>query len=313
MNPTVESAIISAAATVVGIGATATIAIVGFRLSRSASDKAVAIARETNLATIEAARADVQATLQTTRDGQIADLYGKAVEQLGSEKLDVRIGGIYALERIARDSARDHPTVIEVLSAFIREHSREPWPQAEPGADPPRRETRPDVQAALTVIGRRDRERDARAVDLSRANLTGADLSHGFLPEADLTNACLIRANLSHACLVRAFLTGVDLADAGLFEVDLTSAFLYQANFTNADLGGADLTDANLERAKLTNAHLAGADFTGAQLKGADFTGADLTWVVWPEGQEIPTGWQLDVDGKQLKRADSPSTDEPTK
>ena len=58
----------------------------------------------------------------------MTDRYTKAIEQLGSDKLDVRIGGIYALERVARDSARDHPTVMEVLTAFIREHSREQWP-----------------------------------------------------------------------------------------------------------------------------------------------------------------------------------------
>ena len=58
----------------------------------------------------------------------MTDRYTKAIEQLGSDKLDVRIGGIYALERVARDSARDHPTVMEVLTAFIREHSHEQWP-----------------------------------------------------------------------------------------------------------------------------------------------------------------------------------------
>ena len=66
--------------------------------------------------------------------GQVTDRYTKAIEQLGSDKLDVRIGGIYALERIARDSARDHPTVMEVLTAFIREHSHEQWPPPDPGA-----------------------------------------------------------------------------------------------------------------------------------------------------------------------------------
>jgi len=40
-----------------------------------------------------------------SREGQVADRYTKAIEQLGSDKLDVRIGGIYALERIARDSS----------------------------------------------------------------------------------------------------------------------------------------------------------------------------------------------------------------
>ena len=80
------------------------------------------------------------------RQGQVTDRYTKAVEQIGSDKLDVRIGGIYALERIARDSARDHPPVMAVLTAFVREHSHEPWPTAHPGETPagkPRR--RPDI------------------------------------------------------------------------------------------------------------------------------------------------------------------------
>jgi hypothetical protein len=47
--------------------------------------------------------------------------YTKAIEQLGSGKLDVRIGGIYALERIAHNSPQDQPAVLEVLAAFIRE------------------------------------------------------------------------------------------------------------------------------------------------------------------------------------------------
>ena len=74
-------------------------------------------------------------TFQLTEQGQVTDRYTKAIEQLGSDKLDVRIGGIYALERVARDSARDHQTVMEVLAAFIRGHSSEQWPPPEPGTD----------------------------------------------------------------------------------------------------------------------------------------------------------------------------------
>ncbi len=43
-------------------------------------------------------------TLELTEQGQVTERYTKAIEQLGSDKLDIRIGGIYALERIARDS-----------------------------------------------------------------------------------------------------------------------------------------------------------------------------------------------------------------
>ena len=87
----------------------------------------------------------------------------------------MRIGAIYALERVARDSATDHPTVMEILAAFIREHSQERWPPLR--ADVPKleaapRRTRPDVQAAITVIGRRDIRRDRQPIDLVGTDLT---------------------------------------------------------------------------------------------------------------------------------------------
>ena len=72
----------------------------------------------------------------------MTDRYTEAIEQLGSDNLDVRIVGICALERIAPDVAEYHPTVMEVLTEFIREHSREPWVPAGRGAEAPERTTR---------------------------------------------------------------------------------------------------------------------------------------------------------------------------
>lgn len=115
-------------------------------------------------------------TVELTGQGQVTDRYTKAIEQLGSDKLDVRVGAIYALERMAGASPRDQPTVMEVLAAFIRERSREQWPRPEPGAAMPEHKTRPDVQAALSVIGRRDSTRDRARINLAGANLAAADL-----------------------------------------------------------------------------------------------------------------------------------------
>ena len=42
-----------------------------------------------------------------SREGQVTDRYTKAITQLGDETLNVRVGGIYALERVARDSAKN--------------------------------------------------------------------------------------------------------------------------------------------------------------------------------------------------------------
>jgi hypothetical protein len=219
-------------------------------------------------------------TFGLSREGQVTDRYAKAIEQLGSDKLDVRIGGIYALERVARDSAADHPTVMEVLTAFVREHSREQSPLPEHGTDPaPPPERRPDVQAALTVVGRRHASRDipGRPIDLARADLTGANLA----------DALFFRANLTGARLAHADLTGADLAAAHLAHADLT---------------GARLAQADLFRAKLADARLARADLRGADLTGADLTGA----LVWP-GAAIPEGWQLDTDSGRLKPAGTSS------
>ena len=63
---------------------------------------------------------------QTDADRQrrITESFAKAVEQLGSDKLEVRLGGIYSLERISKESPDDYWTVMENLTAFVRERSR---------------------------------------------------------------------------------------------------------------------------------------------------------------------------------------------
>jgi hypothetical protein len=173
-------------------------------------------------------------TYELTEQGQVTDRFTKAIEQLGSDKLDVRIGGIYALERVARDSEKDHPTVMEVLTAFIREYSREEWPpQDHPGrrGSGPAPLIRPDIQAAVTVIGRHTARRD-----ISPINLLGADLADGNLvganfSRANLIGANLVATNLAYANLTRANLGGANLARAHLTGADLTSANLLDARW----------------------------------------------------------------------------------
>ena len=252
-------------------------------------------------------------TLELTEQGQVTDRYTKAIEQLGSEKLDVRVGGIYALERIARDSARDHPTVMEVLTTFIREHSRDPRPGPNPGGQEQERPIRPDVQAALTVIARRNANCDVQRIDLSGidlsgarlsgANLSGIELSRACLSDADLIRADLRGAALFHTILTRAILINTILIKAHLLYADLRGAALY-----NADLTGADLTGARLSGADLTGVvHTVldnGAVIVGAHLGFANLTRADLTDVWWPRDAEIPGGWKRNPYSGRLSRGD---------
>ena len=214
-------------------------------------------------------------SLARSRAGQVTGRYAQALEQLGCAEQDGRIGGIRALEHVARDSPRRHPAVMEVLAAFIRERSRQHWPPPDPGGQARERSPRPDVQAAITVVGRRLAERDLRPVDLAGSDLTGADLTG-----ADLTGALL--------------------ADAVLARADLLAAKLVRADLSGADLGGARLTGADLDGADLTGADLTDADLVGANLASADLTGAELAGALWPVDGPVPAGWERHAGSGQL-------------
>jgi uncharacterized protein YjbI with pentapeptide repeats len=225
-----------------------------------------------------------QKQIELSEQGQLTERFGKAVEQLGSNKLDVQLGGIYALERLARDSARDHPTVMEVLAAFVRTHAPATACSATP--ETPNGPTA-DVQAALTVVGR-----DAAHAQLSErlnltdtcltraviiGNLTGANFFAADLSRASLRGADLSGASLYGADLIFADLGFADLTHTVLERADLTNAFLNDADLTGANLIRAFLNDANLGRANLSYANLEGDDLSGADLTGANLTGANLT------------------------------------
>lgn len=226
--------------------------------------------------------------LDIAREGQITDRFTKAIGQLGdSERLTVRLGGIYALERIANESEKDHWPIIEVLTAYVRENT--PWPP-KPSKDTPPQQDNPsrkgdpaaaqgqplaklatDIQAVLTVLGRRDRTYetgrrpwligvpdvqplDLRGTDLLNAHLTNAHLERADLSGAHLEGARLGGVNLKGAYLRAAILEGVDLALAHLEKAILEEAHLEKATLQLASLEGASLRGANLERANLKGA-----------------------------------------------------------
>ena len=150
--------------------------------------------------------------VEVAREGQITERFTRAIEQLGSEKLEVRLGGIYALERIARDSEKDHWPIMEVLTAYVRENAARPDEPSEQG-----RPVTADIQAIVTVIGRRrtefERGLEAR-LDLRRANLRRSDLRGGRFERVILADACLDSANLRGAMLASADLSEALLRDS---------------------------------------------------------------------------------------------------
>ena len=233
--------------------------------------------------------------VKVAQDSQLTERFTKAIDQLaatdkhGSPAIEIRLGGIYALERIARDSEKDHWTVMEVLTAYVRknaawkdtkqassevsEHTGEtPSDSARPAAEPP--ELPIDIQAILTVLARRER---SEAREQGRTlNLAATDLRRTDLRAAHLEQAYLRGAHLEGAYLTGAQLEQATLGAAHLEEAHLHGAHLEQVGLMSAHLEGADLMEAHLERANLIAAQLEGAVLMGAHLEGADLRAADL-------------------------------------
>ncbi|WP_406389717.1 pentapeptide repeat-containing protein [Streptomyces sp. NBC_00887] len=175
-----------------------------------------------------------------TREGQVTDRYNAAVGTTGDDSLDVRLGGICALQCIMEDSPRDQPSIVDVLSTYIRNHANKP----KQGTAASNTRLAGDVHAALTALGSRDRDGTAR-IDLGGAHLRGADLSDAYLSRAHLTGSNLDGASLTNAVLFDAELTDAYLSQAVLSVAYLTGANLSGVNLTGSDLTGSDLTGSN--------------------------------------------------------------------
>jgi hypothetical protein len=190
----------------------------------------------------------VRSELKVTQQGQITERFTRAIDQLGKSdpptdaksvvgasrpNLAIRLGGIYALERIARDSKEDYLVVMEVLAAFVRENAH--WSADRENPESPIAGIQPDIQAALNVIGRRvvdDQTAESQRIDLSGTDLRGAQLSRANLKRVDLTSTHLEEAILNET----------QLEGAILIDTRFSGAVLKTSNLRNTDMRGCDFS-----------------------------------------------------------------------
>lgn len=179
-------------------------------------------------------------TFALNRQGQITERFTRAIDQLGSQALDVRIGGLYALHRLSQESREDYVSIMEILAAYVRDHA--PATRRAAGQTPgrgryrdaqgrrgPRHDDRlkrdadpldarspaTDVQVALGILTRpRDRGHPPPVIDLSLTDLSGARLQGVHLAGANLRGAQFADANLEYANLQGVALEGADMSTA---------------------------------------------------------------------------------------------------
>jgi pentapeptide repeat protein len=201
--------------------------------------------------------------LKATEEGKITERFTRAVDQLGSDKIEQRVGGIFALERLAKDSMKDHPSIIELICTFLR-HRERTKEESEPYRVPVGvREDRDlelarkvqksmgwapvapeDVGAAISVLRRnRQKLRPPHLIDLSGADLRRVNLEGAQLQGANLSSVYGECANFDGADLRDADFGYSDFKMAGLDGADLRGAWIGGAKFQWAELRKADLRD----------------------------------------------------------------------
>lgn len=208
--------------------------------------------------------AEVEATERDAAERRVTDLYTRAVEQLGSEKAPVRLGGMYALERLAQNVPEQRQTIVNVLCAYLRM----PY-------EPLAAETGGDVNgvAHQQEYERREQERQVRltAQRILIDHLRPNDSSETFWPDIDLdlTNAKLTDCDISR-CRIRTarFTRAVFTGYANFEETQFTESggfsranFNKDASFANAHFQG----HAGFDQAWFVqNANFGGTQFDGA-------------------------------------------------
>jgi len=296
-------------------------AIVGVLALRLNARRTAAIQKQTE--TQEQTLETQRQTLQTQRDSlrhqqeseqrrRVAETFSRAIDQLGSEQMAVRLGAIYTLSAVANEEVEGsdwRQAVVDTLCAFIRDGGPKAFDEirrkaegSKKGMDQdtstddltwPRKLRSPaDLEATITEIGKLSKFKPR--IDLNGADLRflGGAVDKIKLKGAQLQNSVLNGAYLSNATLVEARLGRVQMSKAILFLANLRGAYFWGANLSGSDLQGAnlfgaELEGANLNKAELSEANLSEADLSEADLSEANLSGCDLSDVKGITTQQI--------------------------
>jgi uncharacterized protein YjbI with pentapeptide repeats len=249
-----------------------------------------------------------------SRESHYTTLFTKAVEQLGATRevkewvtrldnigetqtrtqhnLEVRLGAIYALDRIASDSERDHWPVMEVLCAYVRNPQNSGIALEQGDTDGQKfseniPNPRVDIQAAITTIGARttqriDHERDRKLkINLSNANLQRIILSGDFertnFSNSDLSLADFSRVRLTGASFDRAKIYSPITLPRDVENLNFRFAYLKGWFFYDRKASRCQFSWATLQNCSFSRSRLFRCAFTRATLKECSFDSSDLT------------------------------------
>jgi uncharacterized protein YjbI with pentapeptide repeats len=221
--------------------------------------------------------------------------------------MEVRIGSIYALARIARENLSFHVQIMQILCAYVRENSKAegamlfkmpdmPGEDVEEGgllddwlfweehlkdkvsAFEQGLKSKTDIQTVLEVLGRRTPKQQAREAGWPNSDQNGVFV-FATIPEfVAYPNDYDPAAHAAWAKQMAAFKSDVGdrfRAYTG-YRLDLRNTNLQGYDLGKLNFRGARFNLAQMQAADLTGAQMQGADLNDAQMQGADISGAQM-------------------------------------
>lgn len=218
--------------------------LVAERQANAARRQALSVQRQT--ATARRQTNAVRRQANTAQHDLLNRRYQQGAEMLGSGALSVRLGGIYALQKLAEEHPKEyHVQILKLLCAFVRHPA---VGDLEIFAKRPYEAIQVAMEAISSCHKHTLRLINIEGNDQSSLDFSGADIQRISLYHGSFYFADMFKANLSHSCL-----HGVDLHSASSQETNFQYSDLSAANLSDAYLSGANLHSANLSNANLSN------------------------------------------------------------
>ncbi len=220
-----------------------------------------------------------------SEQGLLTDRLSKAIEQLGAlrqvengaseRSLEIRLGAIYSLERIAQENSDVHVQIMEILCAYVRNNSpnssaiRMPYNAVQDGKlnttifDEWRYRFSPislDIQAVIDVIARRNSEQLSKEsdagyqIDLNHSNLQNVDFRGGNFTSGIFNSTYLDGSNIGHAKFGNTNLNGAEFNGCILTGANLDGAWCSLTTFVGTVMYAASTSFTAMDNCDLSHA-----------------------------------------------------------
>ena len=216
---------------------------------------------------------------QSLRMQTDTNIFTKSIELLADPNPAVRQGGIYSLGGIARDNHRLHPTIMKIMTSYVREKTYEKFNERtrqEKSQKNKREElfrklskesSMPsDIEAAIEVI----RERKINS-DQPLKGSKKFDLSNSYVFNADFSFTKFFKTNFSDSIMLECCFDETDLSGSSF-----VSSNLQESSFINATLKNCEFIKTNLQGCNFKECDLSGSEFEKCDLSGSEFEKCDL-------------------------------------